>query len=81
MDCFKAIFFIQQANENRRVELLEIFLKGTYKGRYEYTKTVSGAYRLLTCKSGKIGTYKCQSGLFNHCGRGGGISNFMFLHE
>jgi len=39
--------FIQHADKAKYGELLKELRKGVYKGRYEYPKTVAGAYKLL----------------------------------
>ena len=44
---FRAICFIQRADETRYSELLEDLRKGVFRGRDEYPETVSEAYELL----------------------------------
>ena len=52
---FRAICFIQRADETRYSELLEDLRKGVFRGRDEYPETVSDAYELLIRTSTQLG--------------------------
>jgi len=52
---FKAMCFIQRADEGCYIELFEKLKKGVFERRDEYPKTIATAYELLLRTSKQIG--------------------------